>query len=69
MHYRLIEPLGRAAWASSGKPSMFDLLGTPPVDKQRLVYPGGHSVPRVEMIKESLHWLDRYLGSVNAGGS
>jgi eukaryotic-like serine/threonine-protein kinase len=48
---------------------MFDLLGTPPVDKQWLVYPGGHSVPRVEMIKESLHWLDRYLGSVNAGGS
>ena len=48
---------------------MFDLLGTPLVDKQRLVYPGGHSVPRVEMIKESLHWLDRYLGSVNAGGS
>jgi dienelactone hydrolase len=48
---------------------MFDLLGTPPADKQRLVYPGGHSVPRVEMIKESLQWLDRYLGPVNAGGS
>ena len=47
---------------------MFDLLGTPPADKQRLVYPGGHSVPRVEMIKESLQWLDRYLGLVNAGG-
>jgi eukaryotic-like serine/threonine-protein kinase len=44
---------------------MFDLLGTPPADKQRLVYPGGHSVPRVEMIKESLRWLDRYLGPVN----
>jgi hypothetical protein len=25
---------------------------------------GGHSVPRTEMIKESLDWLDRYLGRV-----
>jgi serine/threonine protein kinase len=48
---------------------MFDLLGTPPADKERLVYPGGHSVPRVEMIKESLKWLDRYLGPVKANDS
>ena len=45
---------------------MFDLLGTPAADKARLVYPGGHSVPRVEMIKESLRWLDPYLGPVKA---
>ena len=31
-------------------------------DKKRLVFPGGHSVPRTEMIKESLQWLDKYLG-------
>ena len=43
---------------------MFELLGTPPADKKRLVFPGGHSVPRTEMIKESLDWLDRYLGPV-----
>ena len=33
---------------------MFELLGTPAEHKKRLVYPGGHSVPRTEMIKESL---------------
>jgi dienelactone hydrolase len=46
---------------------MFELLGTPPPDKKRLVFPGGHSVPRAEMIKESLQWLDRYLGPVKSG--
>ena len=48
---------------TSQKP-LFELLGTPAEDKKRLVYPGGHSVPRIEMIKESLQWLDRYLGPV-----
>jgi dienelactone hydrolase len=48
---------------TSQKP-MFDLLGTPPEHKRRLTYPGGHSVPRVEMIKETLAWLDHYLGPV-----
>ncbi len=51
---------------TSQKP-MFTLLGTRTEDKKRLVYPGGHSVPRTEMIKESLEWLDRYLGPVAAG--
>jgi pimeloyl-ACP methyl ester carboxylesterase len=43
---------------------MFELLGTPPAHKKRLVFPGGHSVPRTETIKEALQWLDRYLGPV-----
>jgi dienelactone hydrolase len=43
---------------------MFELLGTSAEHKKRLVFPGGHSVPRTEMIKESLQWLDRYLGPV-----
>jgi dienelactone hydrolase len=45
---------------------MFELLGTPPQDKKRLVFPGGHSVPRTDMIKESLVWLDRYLGPTDS---
>ena len=48
---------------TSQKP-MFDLLGTPPEHKKRLTYPRGHTVPRTEMIKETLAWLDRYLGPV-----
>ncbi|HVT44773.1 MAG TPA: protein kinase [Thermoanaerobaculia bacterium] len=43
---------------------LYDLLGTPPEHKKRLVFPGGHSVPRTEMIRESLVWLDTYLGPV-----
>jgi eukaryotic-like serine/threonine-protein kinase len=50
--------------AESSQRPMFELLGTPAADKKRLVFPGGHSVPRTEMIKESLDWLDRYLGPV-----
>lgn len=52
---------------TSQKP-LFDLLGTPPEHKKRMVFPGGHSVPRTEMIKESLVWLDRYLGPVRTTG-
>jgi predicted esterase len=48
---------------SSQRP-MFELLGTPPADKRWVLFPNGHSVPRIEMIKESLAWLDRYLGPV-----
>jgi len=48
---------------TSQKP-FFDLLGTPPEHKKRLTWPGGHSVPRTEMIKETLGWFDRYLGPV-----
>jgi hypothetical protein len=44
---------------------MFDLLGTP-VDQKRLIICETDHIPsRVEFIKETLNWLDRYLGPVN----
>jgi eukaryotic-like serine/threonine-protein kinase len=43
---------------------MFRLLGTPTEQKRRVVYDTGHDIPRNEMIKESLNWLDKYLGPV-----
>jgi hypothetical protein len=43
---------------------MFDLLGTPDKDKKQIVYPTGHYIPRKELIKESLRWLDKYFGPV-----
>jgi serine/threonine protein kinase/dienelactone hydrolase len=49
--------------ATSQEP-MFRLLGTPQEQKRRVVYETGHNIPRNEMIKESLDWLDRYLGPV-----
>jgi hypothetical protein len=39
-------------------------LGSPPADKRHVLVDGGHVVPRNIMIKESLDWLDRYLGPV-----
>jgi eukaryotic-like serine/threonine-protein kinase len=43
---------------------MFRLLGTPAEHKRRVVYDTGHDIPRPEMVKESLNWLDKYLGPV-----
>jgi len=45
---------------------MFRLLGTPEKDKRRIVYDTGHDIPRNEEIKETLKWLDRYLGPVSS---
>lgn len=42
----------------------FQLLGTPEKDKRQLFYETGHDIPRKEMIREVLDWLDRYLGPV-----
>ena len=49
--------------AASQEP-MYRLLGTPSEHKRRVVFDTGHDIPRTEMIKESLNWLDRYLGPV-----
>ena len=51
---------------TSSKP-FFNLLGTPPEYKKMILYNEGHSIPRNEMIKESLNWLDTYLGPVEPG--
>ena len=43
---------------------LLDLLGTPPQDKRLILYETDHIPPRIEYIKETLAWLDRYLGPV-----
>ncbi len=43
---------------------MFEMLGTPEAHKRRITYPRGHTVPKVELIKETLAWFERYLGPV-----
>ena len=43
---------------------MFHMLGAPKEHKRRVVYDTGHDTPRTELIKETLNWLDRYLGPV-----
>ncbi len=43
---------------------MFEFLGTPQEHKKWIVYDGGHFVPRDQLIKETLSWLDKYSGPV-----
>jgi len=52
----------------SQKP-MFQLLGSPERDKRHGIINGGHIPTKIEIIKEVLDWLDRYLGPVAAPGS
>ena len=41
---------------------MLRFLGTPEKDKRHAVFDAGHVPPHAQMIKEILHWLDRYQG-------
>jgi dienelactone hydrolase len=43
---------------------MFELLGTSEKYKRQITYDSGHFVPRNQLIKEVLNWLDQYLGPV-----
>jgi len=43
---------------------MFELLGTPDEHKRLILYDTDHIPPRAEYIKETLAWLDKYLGPV-----
>lgn len=47
----------------SQKP-LFEFLGTPAKDKRHVLSDSGHLVPRADLIREILPWLDRYLGPV-----
>ena len=40
----------------------FRSLGTPEKDKKHVIYESGHAPPRKDYIRESLDWLDKYLG-------
>jgi dienelactone hydrolase len=42
----------------------YELLGTPEEHKQIILYEQGHAVPETQLTKETLTWLDRYLGPV-----
>ncbi len=51
-------------YESTVKP-MFDLLGTPEQHKKLVLYETDHYVPKTEIVKETLNWLDKYFGPVN----
>jgi cephalosporin-C deacetylase-like acetyl esterase len=43
---------------------MYELLGTPEKDKLLKIYDTDHNIPKNELIKETLNWLDQYFGPV-----
>ncbi len=43
---------------------MFSLLGTPTDRKRQVVYETSHFLPKNQLIREILNWLDTYLGKV-----
>jgi hypothetical protein len=47
---------------TSQKP-FFGYLGTRAEDKKWVIYPEAHTVPRTELMRETLAWLDKYLGA------
>ncbi len=49
--------------ASSQEP-LFSLLGTAAANKRRVLFESNHIPPRHGVIRETLNWLDRYLGPV-----
>jgi formylglycine-generating enzyme required for sulfatase activity/predicted Ser/Thr protein kinase/dienelactone hydrolase len=49
----------------SAQRPLFHFLGTPANDKKHVIYEDGHGAfPRPAAVRESLDWLDKYLGPV-----
>jgi len=44
---------------------LYRLLGSRKDQKKHLLYDTGHNIPRTELIKETLNWLDQYLGPID----
>jgi hypothetical protein len=48
---------------------LFHFLGTPDKAKKHVVFEAGHGIlPHKEEVRESLDWLDKYLGPVRRNG-
>jgi hypothetical protein len=43
---------------------LFRLLGAPSEDKRHVLLEVGHGITAEQMAKDTLAWLDRYLGPV-----
>jgi serine/threonine protein kinase/formylglycine-generating enzyme required for sulfatase activity/predicted esterase len=49
----------------SSQEPFYRLLGSKKDQKKHLIYDTGHNIPRNELIKETLNWLDQYFGPTN----
>ena len=48
----------------SSQEPMFTMLGTPTNEKRRVMSDTSHTIPRNELIKEGVNWLERHWGPV-----
>jgi pimeloyl-ACP methyl ester carboxylesterase len=58
---------GRGDYAlpvETGQKPLCDMLGTPAEDKRHVLFNGGHVPQGTGIVRETLDWLDRYLGPV-----
>lgn len=53
------------AFTNRKQKAFYDFLGTPIKDKEWILLETTHSIPRKDIINESLDWLDKYFGPVN----
>jgi pimeloyl-ACP methyl ester carboxylesterase len=44
---------------------MFAMLGTPPADKRHVLFDTAHNIPRNDLVRESVDWMEKYWGPVN----
>jgi cephalosporin-C deacetylase-like acetyl esterase len=44
---------------------MFEMIGTPDEHKELKLFESDHVIPKTELVRETLDWLDRYLGPVD----
>jgi serine/threonine protein kinase/dienelactone hydrolase len=58
-HYDFFFPV------ESTQDPFYKLLGSKKEQKKHLLFDTGHNIPRNELIKQTLDWLDQYLGPVN----
>ena len=54
----------RNGWLVGEVCALGRLLGSRNDQKKHLLYDTSHNLPRNEFIKETLNWLDQYLGPV-----
>ncbi len=67
VHVPVLMVNGRYDFASPFETSqvpLFRLLGSPEKDKKHVVFDSGHVPPWPDVVRETLDWLDRYLGPV-----
>ncbi len=58
-------PRAGAPTETSHEP-LFRMLGTPAEHKRRIVYDVSHTIPRNELIKEFVGWMEKYWGTPSA---